>query len=75
MRDCSGFLQIRSHLFTVDPHLSRILVSGRTNYPDSVMTVQLEFLAESVRFIRVFECSSVYKWKGFNYPNFSFSVN
>ena len=35
------------------------------------MTVQLECFAKSVRFIRVFEYSLVYKCMGLNYPNFS----
>ena len=35
------------------------------------MTVLLECFVVSVRFIKVFECSSVYKCMDFDYPNFS----
>ena len=51
---------------TMDPHLS-----GRSDYPDWVMTVQLQCFVGSVCFIRVFEYSSVYKCIGFNYTEFS----
>ena len=51
---------------TVDPHLSGLIVSGRSDYPEWMMTVQLECIVGSVRFIRVFECGSVHKCMGFN---------
>ena len=37
------------------------------------MTVPLECFAENVRFIRVLECGSAYKYMSFNYPIFQLS--
>ena len=48
-----------------------LLVSGSSDYPNWVMTVQLECFVGNVCFIRVFEWSSVYKCMGINYPNLS----
>ena len=43
----------------VNPHLSQPLVSGRADYSDLVLTVQLECFVGSVRFIRVCKSRSV----------------
>ena len=45
----------------MDPHLSGLLVSGCSDYPDWAITDQLEHFVGAVCFIRVFEWSFVYK--------------
>ena len=35
----------------VDPHLTRLLISSRLDYPDTVMTVQLKCFVVKVHFI------------------------
>ena len=42
----------------MDPHLSRLVISGRFDYSNWVMTAQLKCFVGSVRFITVFACSS-----------------
>ena len=54
---------IKSNLSTIDPWLSRPQVSGHLNYPDWVMTVQLECF-ESVCFIRIFDRSNYLNTQG-----------
>ena len=53
---------------TVDPHLSGLLVFGRSNYPDWVVTVQLKCFVGSVQYLSVFLNNNYYKYMhGFNY--------
>ena len=40
---------------TVDPQSSGPQVSGFSDYPDSIVTAQLEYFVKSVSFIRIFE--------------------
>ena len=41
-------------MLTAVPQLFRPQVSGRLDYPDWVVTVQLEHFVESVRFVMIF---------------------
>ena len=61
---------------TVDPCLSEPQLSKHLNYPNTNVTVLLDYFVISVHSIRVNDCSirvveqsSVYKSMGFSYPN------
>ena len=71
------FSKIRSHIYVHNihtysgPSLIRTSSIRQLRLSGLVLTIQLERFVESVLFIRVFECSSVYKCMGFNYLIFS----
>ena len=55
----------------VDSQLFGPQVSGRLDYSDLVVTVQLKYFVKSVLFMRVFKLGSLYKCMGFSYSSFS----
>ena len=75
LSSCSDYPIFTLHIdYTsiVDLHLSRFLLSSCSDYPNWVCTVQLEYFCwkHTFYYIKVFECSSLFKCMGFNYPNF-----